>query len=296
MNSALSGVVGFLLIIGTIISYGIQFHKIIVNKSIDGINISSLVMGVISSTLTMYASILLNLDELSSFTIGLDVSQLIVVCICWMTYLLIYMFHTKKPSSDSNRLLEFTYYSETNVKDYKYTFGLFCLSWIVFICFGTVSIIIPQSTIFIDIMFSTSAVMSVLQWIPQVIESYTTTVVTSSLSLITLSINTSGCILTVIYQSVINGEKVVLMIPYIVGAILQIAIMVVLKFKKPRAVFDNYGDLGRFDNGSFHQKNLYFAHSYGLPYLTGVGAYYFKKKSIYSTEVNTSFIFSSSIT
>ncbi len=109
-----------------------------------------------------------------------------------MTYLLVYMFHTKKPSSDSNRLLEFTYYSETNVKDYKYTFGLFCLSWIVFICFGTVSIIIPQSTIFIDIMFSTSAVMSVLQWIPQVIESYTTTIVTSSLSLITLSITLTG--------------------------------------------------------------------------------------------------------
>ena len=243
MNSALSGVVGFLLIIGTIISYGIQFHKIIVNKSIVGINISSLVMGVISSILTMYASILLNLDELSSFTIGLDVSQLIVVCICWLSYLLIYMFHTKKPSSDSNRLLE--YYSEPNVKDYKYTFGLFCLSWIVFICFGTLSIIIPQATIFIDIMFSISAVMSVLQWIPQVIESYTTTIVTSSLSLITLSINTSGCILTVIYQSVINGEKVVLMIPYIVGAILQIAIMVILKFKKPRAIFDNFE---RFDN------------------------------------------------
>jgi uncharacterized protein with PQ loop repeat len=93
MNSALSGVVGFLLIIGTIISYGIQFHKIIVNKSIDGINISSLVMGVISSILTMYASILLNLDELSSFTIGLDVSQLIVVCICWLSYLLIYMYY-----------------------------------------------------------------------------------------------------------------------------------------------------------------------------------------------------------
>ncbi|SVA59808.1 uncharacterized protein METZ01_LOCUS112662 [marine metagenome] len=248
MNSALSGVVGFLLIIGTIISYGIQFHKIIVNKSIDGINISSLVMGVISSILTMYASILLNLDELSSFTIGLDVSQLIVVCICWLSYLLIYMYHTKKPNSNSNRLLEFAYFSDMDVQDYKYTFILFCLSWIVFICFGTVSIIIPQSTIFIDIMFSTSAVMSVLQWIPQVIESYTTTIVTSSLSLITLSINTSGCILTVIYQSVINGEKVVLMIPYIVGAILQISIMVILKFKKPRAIFDDYNDLGRFDN------------------------------------------------
>ncbi len=60
--------------------------------------------------------------------------------------------------------------------------------------------------------------------------------------------NTSGCILTVIYQSVINCEKVVLMIPYIVGAILQIAIMIILKFKKPRAIFDDYNDLGRFDN------------------------------------------------
>ena len=97
-------------------------------------------------------------------------------------------------------------------------------------------------------MFAISALMSVLQWIPQVIQSYTTLLVTSSLSLITLSLNTSGCILTVIYQSVINGEKLLLMIPYIVGAILQIVIMVILKFKKPRTLFDNYNDLGRFDN------------------------------------------------
>lgn len=248
MNSSLSGVVGFLLIIGTIISYGIQFHKIIVNKSIDGINISSLVMGVISSILTMYASILLNLDKLSSFVIGLDVTQLIVNCICWLTYLLIYMFYVKKPQVDSNRLLEFTYHSERNVRDYKYTFILFCLAWIIFICFGTASIIIPKSTVFINIMFVISAIMSVLQWIPQVIESYTTTLVTNSLSLITISVNTSGCILTVIYQCVINGEKMLLMIPYIVGAILQIAILVILKFKKPRAIFDNFDDFERFDN------------------------------------------------
>ena len=51
-------------------------------------------------------------------------------------------------------------------------------------------------------------------------------------------------------------------------------------------------DLSRFDNGSSQQKNFYFAHSYGLPYLTGVGAYYFKKKLMYSTEINTSFMFS----
>ena len=51
-------------------------------------------------------------------------------------------------------------------------------------------------------------------------------------------------------------------------------------------------DLSRFDKGAKSKKNLYFAHSYGLPYLTGLGAYYFNKKSLYFTEVNTSFAFS----
>ena len=51
-------------------------------------------------------------------------------------------------------------------------------------------------------------------------------------------------------------------------------------------------DLSRFDKSSAQQKNFYFAHSYGLPYLSGIGAYYFNKKSLYFTEVNTSYAFS----
>ena len=51
-------------------------------------------------------------------------------------------------------------------------------------------------------------------------------------------------------------------------------------------------DLSRFDKGTKSQKNLYFSHSYGLPYLSGIGAYFFNKKSLYFTEVNTSFAFS----
>ena len=50
-------------------------------------------------------------------------------------------------------------------------------------------------------------------------------------------------------------------------------------------------DLSRFDKGAKSKKNFYFAHSYGLPYLTGVGAYFFQKKSLYFTEINTSFAF-----
>ena len=51
-------------------------------------------------------------------------------------------------------------------------------------------------------------------------------------------------------------------------------------------------NLARFDHSNSKQKDFYFAHSYGLPYLTGLGAYYFKKKLIYSSEINTSFVFS----
>ena len=52
-------------------------------------------------------------------------------------------------------------------------------------------------------------------------------------------------------------------------------------------------DLSRLDKGSLQQKNLYFSHSYGVPYFTGVGAYYFQKKSMIFCELNTSFVFSS---
>jgi hypothetical protein len=51
-------------------------------------------------------------------------------------------------------------------------------------------------------------------------------------------------------------------------------------------------DLSRFDKRMEKEKSLFFTHSYGFPYLSGIGAYYFNKKSLYFTEINTSFAFS----
>lgn len=53
-------------------------------------------------------------------------------------------------------------------------------------------------------------------------------------------------------------------------------------------------DLSRFDNSRVKSRNFYFAHSYGFPYLIGVGAYYFTQESIFCSAVNTSFLFSES--
>ena len=46
-----------------------------------------------------------------------------------------------------------------------------------------------------------------------------------------------------------------------------------------------------YDKGEQLDKQLYFAHTYGFPYLTGLGAFYFQKKYVLFTEVNTSFLF-----
>ena len=51
-------------------------------------------------------------------------------------------------------------------------------------------------------------------------------------------------------------------------------------------------NLKRFDKKNTDAKELYFAHSYGLPYLSSLGLYYFIHKSLYSFEINTSYVFS----
>ena len=51
-------------------------------------------------------------------------------------------------------------------------------------------------------------------------------------------------------------------------------------------------ELYTYDIGEQSDKQLYFMHTYGLPYLTGLGAFYFQRKYVLFTEVNTSFAFS----
>ena len=52
-------------------------------------------------------------------------------------------------------------------------------------------------------------------------------------------------------------------------------------------------DLSRFDKGDSQQKNLFVTHSYGFPFLFGVGLNYMKAEKYFITaELNSSFVFS----
>jgi len=52
-------------------------------------------------------------------------------------------------------------------------------------------------------------------------------------------------------------------------------------------------DLSRFDKGAGQQKNLFVTHTYGFPFLYGVGLNYLKEEKYFITaELNSSFVFS----
>ena len=57
-------------------------------------------------------------------------------------------------------------------------------------------------------------------------------------------------------------------------------------------LIDKY-DLSRFDMNNDSTNKLYLSYSYGAPYLMGIGIYYFKNRSLYFSEINTSLFLSS---
>ena len=52
-------------------------------------------------------------------------------------------------------------------------------------------------------------------------------------------------------------------------------------------------ELYTYDKAEQSEKQIYFGHTYGFPYLTGLGVFYSQKKTLLIIEVNTSFVFSS---
>ena len=100
-------------------------------EPVNGININTISMGCLSTLFTMYASILLNLDKMSIFTIGLDVSQLILICCCWYTWLMFYMYYIRRQNNESfsfyNRLIaEEDVVIDHQRTNYNFIFWSFC--------------------------------------------------------------------------------------------------------------------------------------------------------------------------
>ena len=83
------------MITASIVTYGIQYYKIIKKESIKGINLYMIFMGVISNYLTSLSYLHSNLHDMkNNFAITLDIVQLFIIDFIYILYFTIYLYYT----------------------------------------------------------------------------------------------------------------------------------------------------------------------------------------------------------
>jgi len=225
-NTILNNIIGWILIIGTYISYTPQFYRLYVKKNATGINEYMLIYGCLSSLLNVLGTIQINLyiyyheincDTVCYYNNILPIIQLSSPMIC------MYIFY-----------FIFIYYSSCNNKRKFYSF--IAINFLI-----SIGIII-QNFLFFDyadikftgnILNTISAVFSVFMWIPQIIESIQLKT-NASLSIITLILHASGCGLTIIYQVVFNHQSFWVILCYIIGLIAESTIVIICIYYNKR--------------------------------------------------------------
>ena len=80
-----------------------------------------------------------------------------------------------------------------------------------------------------------ASILSVAMWIPQLYTSYKIKK-EGSLSLIALFIHCIGCILTVIYQVILSKQDFTVGLPYLLGAILELFVIIVCVYYKNKSI------------------------------------------------------------
>jgi len=243
MANIFSIIVGFSMITASIVTYGIQYYKIIKKESIKGINLYMIFMGVISNYLTSLSYLHSNLHDMkNNFAITLDIVQLFIIDFIYILYFTIYLYYTYNNCIILQNLQQLTSERYNNIekslKKYKITILLYISSWVFIIIFAIVSIFInlqDNSKMNNNYIISTnvlSTILSSIMWIPQLIESYRYTYVKTSLSSTFMFLNILGILIIIIYQYIINKQNILLIIQYFITIILQICVLLVLYFKK----------------------------------------------------------------
>ena len=239
MANIFSIIVGFCMITASIITYGIQYYKIIKKESIKGINLYMIFMGVISNYLTSLSYLHANLHDMKNdFAITLDIVQLFILDFIYILYFTIYLYYTYKNCIILQNLQNVNLLTSTEYIKYKITLLLYISSWFFIIVFAVVSIFISlhdNSKMNNNYIISTnilSSTLSSVMWIPQLVESYRYTYVKTSLSSTFMFLNILGILVIIIYQYIINKQNILLIIQYFITVILQICILLVLYFKK----------------------------------------------------------------
>jgi hypothetical protein len=201
-------ILGWIIIVGTFITYSFQYKKIYNLKTIVGINDNMLLLGCSSSAFNLMGIIGSNLIYFQKYNTNLyfkllPIIQILAPWICLQIIYSIYFIY------DTNE------YSRTKFK--YFNIAQFIILLIVFPI--TVFLKFNDYAGFSDAFNIIAAITNIAMWIPQII----TTCINKtpgSLSLLSVGFHSLGCILVIVFQ-LLEKESFTTIIPYIVSAICE---------------------------------------------------------------------------
>jgi len=236
---------GVFLIVGTVISYVPQYVSIIKMKSSEGLSYGMLSIALASGFLTAINSGILKWPNVicchnHSLNLGqclrnnMATEQLLAGLFC---YILLYLLY----------LMYFRLGPDAELKARRRRTRL--LAWITFflIIFGATGLSILGGVLYYELNYTSttvaryaqvlgiaSSLLMVFQWAPQI---YTTWKLKSqgSLSLGMLLLQIPGALLVVVYQGILNEADFTTWVPYLLGGMEQVVLVLMVIVYKYRA-------------------------------------------------------------
>jgi len=243
MNSTviLENILGWGLILGSLVSYTPQYYKIYNLKNTVGISETMIIAGVLSAYTNLLGSIQQDLQTLYAcrgidcYHIFLPIIQMISSYICFFVFYMFFLYFFK-----IKEILTI-YQPNDNIYPKKrarlrgmITILITIILFIYFVIINQTSYhAINKSGILLNLI---SAILSLIMWIPQINTTYTLKN-NHSLSLLALSFHSFGCLVTIIYQKIFANQSVWIILCYIVSFISELIILVLSLYYKYRNQF-----------------------------------------------------------
>jgi uncharacterized protein with PQ loop repeat len=202
----LNQILGWVIIVGTFITYGFQYKKLYDNKDVDGINDNMLLLGCTSSLLNLLGIISSNIDDFNNGNLYFKLLPLIQLFAPWIclqiNYHFYYMYETV--------VLKRSKYKLFNILLFLMTITIYP---ILVLCSK------GYHDTLADMLNIMSGILSVAMWIPQILTTYSDKKA-GSLSLISIGCHAIGCIMVIIFQ-LSEKENFSIVIPYIIALLCE---------------------------------------------------------------------------
>ena len=202
----LNEILGWIIIIGTFVTYGFQYKKLYDNKSVIGINDNMLLLGCASSMLNLLGIIASNIDNFNNGNLYFKLLPIIQLFSPWLCLQINYHLY---------------YIYEQNVsKRIKYKLFNLLLALFVLPIYPLIIISSKNNHIMVSNIFNIlSGILSVAMWIPQIKTTYRDKQA-GTLSLLSIGCHAIGCLMVIIFQ-LLEKEAFSTIIPYIIALLCE---------------------------------------------------------------------------